>query len=197
MIALLADVLRHAPPVATVCLQDPRTRPTARYLQQHKFAAREAVAAAAVKALLPLVQQARTHMAEMALMAGLEEVGAGGAAADDGTFSWHDDHGAVATQPGGQQRSYVPVYGGAGVEPMGGTLVAGQQQHVQPPVRYQTTLAAAGDASRLRASIDGGFGASPEASTVVVRQSVDINEAWAATMRSPLPSLSTTRHEGA
>ncbi|KAL4436608.1 hypothetical protein ABPG75_003747 [Micractinium tetrahymenae] len=178
------------------CLQkDPRTRPTARYLQQHKFSAREAVAAAAVKALLPLVQQARTHMAEMALMAGLEEAGPGGAAGDDGAFSWREGRGTLASPAGGQQESYVPVYGAGGGGALGGTLVAAQQQHAQPPAGYQATMAAAGGAPHLRASADGGVGASPEASgTMVVRQSVDSgSETWGGTMRSPSPGLGTAR----
>lgn len=177
------------------CLQkDPRTRPTARYLQQHKFAAREAVAAAAVKALLPLVQQARTHMAEMALMAGIEAQQQA-AAADDGAFSWREPRGTLySPSPAGGQ--YVPVQGA-----FAGTLVASHQQHQQAPASmgYKATVAAAGGAGHLRASADGGFfgalspaglGAGGEPSgTMLVRQSVDGgSEAWGSTVVvSPVP----------
>lgn len=180
-------------------MQDPRTRPTARYLQQHKFSARDAVAVAAVKALLPLVQQARTHMAEMALMAGLEEAAAGEAAADDGAFSWRDGRGTLTSPAGRQQESYMPVYGGGLGAAVGATLVAAQQQHAQPPASYQATVAAAGGAPPLRSSADGSYGASPEASsTMVVRQLADSgSDAWGANMQSPSMGLGTARRVGA
>ena len=143
------------PAAAAVSLQDSRSRPTAKYLQQHKFACREQAATAAVKALLPLVQQARTHMAELALMAGIEAQQAGPAGvADDGAFSWRDPRSTLAPSPAGGA-PYVPVYGASS-----GTLVAQQQQQ---PAAYQQTVAAAGTPHMLRASADGGgmFGGSP------------------------------------
>ncbi|PSC67730.1 Serine threonine-kinase dst1 [Micractinium conductrix] len=173
------------------CLQkDPRTRPTARYLQQHKFTAREGVAGAAVKALLPLVQQARTHMAEMALMAGIEAQQGAAGPADDGAYTWHEARGTLASPA--QQPSYMPAYGGAA-----GTLVAAQQQHLQPPAGgYQGTVAAS--TPHPRVSEGGGaaaYAASPQGlgredgrlgGTVVVRQSVDSGggDGWGATVVS-------------
>ncbi|PRW45012.1 serine threonine- kinase hippo-like [Chlorella sorokiniana] len=165
------------------CLQkDPRARPTARLLQQHKFAAREAAAAAAVRALLPLVQQARTHMAEMALMAGIEAQQAATPGADhEGAFSWRP----------------------ATVVPAAGTVGAAQQHHLQPPAAYQQTVAAAGVAPHhLRASADGGLGgASPgvggePSGTVVVRQSVDSSSGWGATVVSPAGGPPSARAPG-
>ena len=163
-------------------LQDPRARPTARLLQQHKFAAREAAAAAAVRALLPLVQQARTHMAEMALMAGIEAQQAATPGADhEGAFSWRP----------------------ATVKPASGTVGAAQQHHLQPPAAYQQTVAAAGGAPHhLRASADGGLGgASPgvggePSGTMVVRQSVDSSSGWGATVVSPAGGPPSARAAG-
>lgn len=155
-------------------MQDPRTRPTAKYLQQHKFTSREAVASAAVRALLPLVQQARTHMAEVALMAGIDAQQAG--PADDGAFSWHDPRSTLAS-PAGGGGPYAPAPAHSN-----GTLAAAHAQHLQAPAAYQQTVAAAG----------GGFGvaappAAGEASgTMVVRQSADeAPGGWGATVVSP------------
>lgn len=183
------EPVTHAPS----CVQDPRTRPTARYLQQHKFVARD-VAAGAIKALLPLVQQARTHMAEMALMAGIEaQQAAETPGAEDGT--WRPA--SAAPTPTG----YAPAYYGA----PGGTVGAAQHQHQhQAAAGYQATVAAAGGAGHLlRASADGAFSpaASGEASgTVVVRQSVESSGGWGATVVSPAggPPLATPqrRHVG-
>lgn len=93
----------------------------------------------------------------------------------------------------------MPVYGARAGAALGATLMAAQQQHAQPPAGFQATVAAAGGGPPLRASADGGFGASPEASsTMVVRHSVDSgSEAWGASIRSPSPGLGTARRVGA
>lgn len=166
--ACLPTCHARAPP-----LQDPRTRPTARFLQQHKFVARDC-AAAAVRALLPLVQQARTHMAEMALMAGIE----GTAGAVPGTPGAGNDGTWLPASAAPTPSAYPPHAYGAPA----GTPGAAQQQQ-QAGGGYQATMAA-GAGPMMRASADGASpAASGEASgTVVVRQSMDSSLGWGATV---------------
>ena len=162
-------------------------RPTADYLQQHKFTAREAAATGAVRALLPLVQQARTHMAEMALMAGIEAQQAAplAAVAGDGAFSWREPHGTLVSPAGPSY--FTPAY-----PPGAGTLIAAQQQHLQqaPAARQQTV---AGGVASPPAVNNGAPG-----STVVVRQSPDSTPGWGSTVVSPsAPSPARGRRVGA
>ena len=197
LVMIAAPPCRRTPPA----LQDARTRPTAKYLQQHKFVAREATAAAAVRALLPLVQQARQHLAEIAVVAGMEAAAPLSPSNDDAAFSWRQDpRGTLPAGGGGgrQSAAYIPVYGASG-----GTVAGQRQQHLQQQqqpasgLAYQQTVAASGGASAfLRASADGGGGGSspsmsggggggsgPPSATIVVRQSAD-GKPWGAA--SPL-----------
>lgn len=91
--------------IAQCLAKDPRSRPTARYLQQHKFIARDR--AAALRALLPLLHRAEIEYAEL-----LEpSVPPPGTGSDDGYFSWRQQ----------QQQQAATVLAGGGIA--AGTVV--------------------------------------------------------------------------
>lgn len=151
------------------CLQkDARARPTAKYLLQHKFVAREH--SRAVKALLPMIQQARRYTAEAAKAVPPPEVSGGpaAAAAGDGYFSWR--------------------------EPLAATVAARSPAAAGPSAVYQPTVRAA--SPYVRSSIDGGPlspGLAGEASgTVIVRESVE-SRVWGGTVRSSGAGLPSSR----
>ena len=155
-------------------------RPTAKYLQQHKFVTRDR--GAALRRLLPMISQARSHMAEMAAAAALPSAAG---PPDDGYFSWREGPGgtvAAAARPGGTYAgdTFLHQRGGGG----GGG--------------YQATVLAAGGPN-MRASGDSQFGGlGGEASgTFVVRESLDGAD-FGGTMRSlgPPSSRASAGHGG-
>ncbi len=94
------------------CLtKDPRSRPTARYLQQHKFIARDR--AIALRALMPLVHRAELEYASLLDLGGGHHPVLGGTGSEDGYFSWRHQ----------QQQQQAAGVGGGGA--IAGTVLAG------------------------------------------------------------------------
>ncbi|KAH7623904.1 putative Serine/threonine-protein kinase dst1 [Nannochloris sp. 'desiccata'] len=78
--------------IAQCLSKDPRSRPTARYLQQHKFIARDR--AIALRALMPLVHRAELEYASLLDLGGGggHHAGLAGTGSEDGYFSWRHHH---------------------------------------------------------------------------------------------------------
>jgi serine/threonine-protein kinase 24/25/MST4 len=74
--------------IAQCLAKDPRSRPTARYLQQHKFITRDR--AIALRALMPLVHRAQLEYASLLDLGGGggHHAGLAGTGSEDGYFSW-------------------------------------------------------------------------------------------------------------
>lgn len=74
--------------IAQCLAKDPRSRPTARYLQQHKYIARDR--AIALRALMPLVHRAQLEYASLLDLGGGggHHAGLAGTGSEDGYFSW-------------------------------------------------------------------------------------------------------------
>lgn len=155
------------------CLQkDPRSRPTARYLQQHKFIARDK--SGAIKALLPCVQKARAMFAEAAAAAA--EAAAIAGSRGSARWSSFDASGANSylqqQQPGGT----VLVHpgdggGGAGYEatlPSGAASSAAGRNNAASG-NIADTMVIRSDPSGPQVSSSAAF-----ASTILQRQSSEI-----------------------
>lgn len=75
--------------IAQCLTKDPRSRPTARYLQSHKFIVKDKTAA--IRSLLPLLHRATTEYAMLAAAAAATTSSFAPTASDDGYFSWRRD----------------------------------------------------------------------------------------------------------
>lgn len=82
--------------IAQCLAKDPRSRPTARYLQQHKFIARDR--AIALRELMPLVHRAELEYASLLDLSGAgggNHPGLAGTGSEDGYFSWRHQQAAA------------------------------------------------------------------------------------------------------
>lgn len=146
-------------------------RPTAKYLQQHKFVTHDH--GTAVKTLLPMIQSARRYAVMAA--AATPPPDAAGAAAAEGYYSWQADAGAAATVAAARPLSAATP----AATPGGGAAYA-------PTVRAASPF--------VHASADGGLagplspGLADEGSgTMVVRESAE-SRPWNSTVISGLAS---------
>ncbi len=125
--------------IAQCLAKDPRSRPTARYLQQHKFIARDR--AIALRALMPLVHRAELEYASLLDLSGGggggHHPGLDGTGSEDGYFSWR------------HQQQQQQQAGGGGAGAIAGTVLAGGRP-----------LAASGTVIENRPS--GGGGGAPQ-----------------------------------
>lgn len=150
------------------CLQkDARMRPTAKYLRQHKFAAREH--AAAIKMLLPMIQQARKYMAATAASVPPPD---GLPVGDDGYFSWQEPAATVAA-------SRPPTSAGAAQQVPAGLAAYQQTAHAASPFPQPSD-------GVLSPSV-----ATEASGTIIVRDSAE-SRVW-GTLRHGLPSSSSDK----